>query len=119
MVYEDTQNIERDFKVALGFMRKEAPEATEAFLNLLRSIHKQGALTIKEKELISLGIALYARCEPCIVLHTKSALEAGATMKELIETCEVAISMGGSPTVSYVSVFLKALEKFSQKTSNP
>lgn len=119
MADEDPQSIERNFKITLGFMRKEAPETIEAFLNLLRSVHKQGALSVKEKELISLGIALYARCEPCIVLHTKSALEAGATMKELIETCEVAIAMGGSPTLSYTSVFLKSLEKFSQKTSNP
>jgi AhpD family alkylhydroperoxidase len=119
MTGEDPQNIERDFKTTLGFLRREAPETIEAFLNILRSTHKQGALSIKEKELISLGIALYAKCEPCIVLHTKSALEAGATMKELVETCEVAIAMGGSPTLSYTSVLLKAVEKFSQKPSTP
>jgi AhpD family alkylhydroperoxidase len=116
---EEIQNVEKDFKITLGVMRKEVPEATEAFLNLLRSVHRGGAVSIKEKELISLGISLYARCESCIILHTKSALEAGATKEELMETCGVAVMMGGSPIVSYVSTLLKAFEKFSQKTGSP
>ena len=116
MEREEVQNVEKDFKIALGMMRKEAAEVTEAFLNFLRCVRKEGTLSIKQKELISLGIALYAKCEPCIILHTKSAIDARATREELMETYEIALMMGGSPVAGYASVFLKALEKFSQRS---
>jgi len=115
---EEIYDIEKDFKMTLGVMRKESPKVMEAFLNLLRSVSQGGILSAKEKELISLGIALYARCEPCIILHTKSAIEAGATKEELIEACAVALMMGGSPTTTYMATFLKAFETFSKKPSS-
>ena len=37
-------------------------------------------------ELIALALSIAARCEWCISYHVKSALDAGATKKELMET---------------------------------
>jgi len=113
---EEVDEISKDFKVATGIMRKEDPETTEAFLTMLRSARREGTLSAKTKELCCLAIALFARCESCIVLHTKSALEAGATRQELIEICSVALMMGGSPTMPHVSVVLKTYDRLLQRS---
>lgn len=113
MKEEEIEDIVKTFKKTLGIVKKEKPEIADPFLGLLRSVHQEGALSIKEKELICLGISIYAGCKSCIVLHTRSALEAGATREELMETCGAALMMGGSSVISYVSTVLEAFKKFS------
>lgn len=112
---EKIEDVLRDFKLTVGTMKRESPETTDAFLSVLRSIHKEGALSVKEKELICLGISIYARCEPCIVLHTKSALEAGATKEELTEVCGAALMMGGGSVIAYISAVLESMKKFTSE----
>lgn len=59
------------------------------------------ALSPKQKELISLGIAITIRCEGCIACHVQAALNAGATQEEIVETIGVAVVMGGGPSIVY------------------
>jgi AhpD family alkylhydroperoxidase len=112
---EEIQGIVDDFKVTVGTMRKENPEVTIAFLDLLRSARKEGSVTAKQKELCCLSIALCIRCENCIVLHTKSAIESGATRQEILEICGLAVMMGGSQVMPYTALALKSYNKFSPK----
>lgn len=114
---EEIEGIIRDFKSTVGKIRKEKPEIADAFLGLARSVHKEGALSIKEKELICLAISIFARCKTCVVLHTRSSLEAGATTEELMETCGAALMMGGNSLISNVSDVLETIEKISQSSS--
>ena len=97
----------------MGLLRIKEPETAEALLKLIRSMHKEGALSVKEKELICLGISLCIGCETCTILHTKAALEAGATREEILETFGVAMTLRGSSAIAYVSIGVKALNKFS------
>ena len=89
-------------------------EGTQAFMQLNRTTEVDGALSAKYKQLIQLGISLYARCESCIVLHTMQAFHAGATRNEIIETCGAALAMGGSPVMFGISVVLDTIETFDQ-----
>ena len=59
-----------------------------------------GALPVKTKELIALGVAVTTQCGYCIELHTKKANEAGATQAEIAEAVLVAaaIRAGGAVT---------------------
>jgi AhpD family alkylhydroperoxidase len=41
-------------------------------------------------------VAIQAGCKDCIISQTSKALELGATVDEILETCSVAISMGGT-----------------------
>lgn len=59
---------------------------------------------------VSLAVAL--RCEGCIASHVKSAIDAGATMKELAEAVEVAIIMTGGPGTVYGGKALEAAKEF-------
>lgn len=83
-------------------MKQAAPRIGEAFGSLFRSLMGPGALTVREKELIALGIALAARCDPCICSHVEKAVLSGATRQELLELAGVVVVMQGGP--GYVSV---------------
>lgn len=99
---------------AVSTLKEKKKDTYEAFNGLLNSVHKEGALSIKVKELISLGIAIVVRCEPCIAYHVKGSLEAGATEMEIIETVATAILMGGGPALSYSGYAIKCLKEFGK-----
>lgn len=69
------------------------------FDQLLKNAIAEGALTSKIKELIALGIAISVRCDGCITFHIHDALDAEATRQEVTETIEVAIAIGGGPSL--------------------
>lgn len=83
------------------------PEHAEAFMNLLGAAYEPKELDLKQKELISVAIACYNRCEYCIVYHTYKALESGATREEIIEAAMVSVAFGGGPSIAYSVTLLK------------
>ncbi|GAA0727481.1 carboxymuconolactone decarboxylase family protein [Clostridium malenominatum] len=85
----------------------------EAFMNLLGTTYAPGNLDVKTKELISVAVAAYNRCEYCIVFHVFKALEAGATRDEIMEAAMVAVAFGGGPSMAYSVTLLKdSLDEF-------
>ena len=79
-----------------------APDGVESAYNALRDeTYQDGALSLKVKRLIALGIALRAGCTPCILHHTKLAVEAGASKKEITEAVSVAAAMSGSTALGW------------------
>ena len=72
------------------------PGLKGALDGLRDEVYKDGALSIKMKRLISLAIGLRAGCRACILSQTMSALEAGATKDEILETLSVGVSMSGT-----------------------
>ena len=76
---EEVNEFYREFKKTVGKMQKEMPDNLKAFQQLGKSAMEDGALSEKVKEYVALGMALGAQCGPCIKLHVKSALKAGAT----------------------------------------
>ena len=93
---------------------KKCPEVAKSFYALHDTIvYKTGILSIKEKELIALGIGISKQCKYCIYFHTARAMESGATEEEILEAASVAIYMGGGPAFSYLKYVLHALEEFT------
>jgi AhpD family alkylhydroperoxidase len=90
----------------MGTLAKVDSERMEAFMAFVEATEKPGALDMKTKQLITLAIALYAHCEGCIADHTRLALKAGATPKELVETAFVACFMGGGPAMAKIATVL-------------
>lgn len=87
----------------------------DAVMSLIKEAEKPGALTTKEKELISIALGIAAHCAYCIALHVKNAIEAGATRQEIIEASFVAGLMGGGPSIAYIRLVLDACEQFGAK----
>ena len=75
-----------------------------------RSLYQGKELTMKEKSLIALAIAVVKQCEYCIAVHLKEALEAGVSDEEIFEACGIAILMGGGPALGYSTFVQEALE---------
>lgn len=90
----------------------ELPELMKAFYALSQSSSAPGALDTKTKELIALAIGVADRCDGCIAFHTQSALKAGASKSEIMETLGVNVLMGGGPALMYAAHVVEAMEQF-------
>lgn len=93
-----------------GAMKARNPEIAKAFGPFFQALMKDGALSVKVKELIALGIGVAVRCEPCIYLHVEKSLQAGATPEEIMEAAGVAVMMGGGPVSTYAPAVAAALD---------
>ena len=84
----------------LRAMKELAPEPMAAFDALNAAVFKDGALSVKVKELIAVAVAVTTQCPYCIDAHVKKAKAAGATEAELTEATMVAAALraGGAVT---------------------
>lgn len=93
---------------------EKVPAVMQAFGQLHQASVAEGALSVKQKELIAVGIAVAIRCDTCIAVHVHDALKAGATPEEIAETVGVAIAMGGGPAAAFGVAAMRAVEAFQQ-----
>lgn len=91
----------------------EIPETMTPFNQLCQSTFAKGALSTKEKRLIALAIGVALRSEGCLLVHTKGALEAGATKDEIYDAVGVAILMSGGPGATYGQKVHQILQEFA------
>jgi AhpD family alkylhydroperoxidase len=89
-----------------------APDILRGFSGLFQATMKEGALSVREKELIALGIGMAVRCMPCINLHVEKCITAGATPAQILEAAGVAVMMQGGPSFTHVPEVIRALEHF-------
>lgn len=76
--------------------KKLLPDVGEAYDHLPAEVYKDGALSGKIKRLMALSAALTHGCKACILFQTQEALKIGASVDDVLETCAVAISIGGT-----------------------
>ena len=81
-------------------IRKKHAKFHEAVENLGKTLKKAGPIDRKTAELIQLAAAATIRSEGSVHSHTKRALKAGATEKEVYHTLILLTSTIGFPTVS-------------------
>jgi AhpD family alkylhydroperoxidase len=92
--------------------RKElAPDLVQGFSGLSGKVMTEGSLTLREKEMVALGIAVAVRCIPCIKLHVKASLAAGATKQDIMEAVSVSVLMAGGPAYTHIAVVTDTLEE--------
>lgn len=103
----DVKKMLNDFQEGFGGWAQTNKEDFEAFGALMGRAHTAGALDVKTKELISLAIGVYAKCDYCIVYHTAQLVELGATEEEMLEAATVAIVFGGGPAMAYTVTLLR------------
>ncbi len=110
---KDVRTMLNDFVGGLGKLGETNEAHVQAFMNLLGTNYAEGALSVKTKELISVAIGAYNRCEYCIVYHVYKAYEAGATREEIIEAAMIAVAFGGGPSMAYsVTTLMDAVNEF-------
>lgn len=105
------EEITRKRKHAHAMLQALGSKVYEAFLKMEEAAFADGALPRKTKELIAVGISVRIDCESCMQWHIEQAAKAGATARELIETVEVGIEMGGGPATVSARFALEVIER--------
>jgi AhpD family alkylhydroperoxidase len=78
-----------------------APAAWQGFVAFDKAAMADGALPVKTKELIALGVAMTTQCPYCIEIHTKRAKTAGCSEAEIAETVLVAAALRAGAAVTH------------------
>src|SRR6185436_21117579 len=92
-------------------MRELAPNAYRAWLDFDAKSFKDGALPLKTKELIALGIAHITQCPWCIDAHACRARKAGETDQEIGEVIFVSMAMAAGAAWSHGGLTLQSLDE--------
>ena len=92
----DMKNLAR-----LKKLDENAPEATKAFWAFDKAAFAEGALTVLEKQLIAVAVALTTQCPYCIEVHKKAARQAGASDAQLAEASLVAAAMRAGAAITH------------------
>ena len=77
------------------------PGVMRGLVTLDSAAIKTGKLEPKVRELIALAVAVTTRCDGCIAVHTKKAVEQGATLEEISEALGVAIALNAGAALAY------------------
>src|SRR5664280_2437879 len=83
----------RAYGTQLRDVRAGIPDVMKGFSAIAQAALRANALDTKTKELLSLGIAVATRCDPCIAFHAEAAVKQGASREEILETVGIAIYM--------------------------
>ena len=95
-----------------GSMAEMHPELLKGFQALDSASAKTKHLDAKTRELIALAVAARRDRDGCITVHTKAALDAGATREELAEALGVAIALNAGAALVYSA---RAMDAFTAK----
>jgi AhpD family alkylhydroperoxidase len=118
VVDEMTKNpreILKELTESLGTVGGIHPEYMKTFNAFSTAVFKSGAIDVKTKELISVAIGVYSRCEYCIVYHVYNAFKVGATKEEILEAGLVSGAFAGGAGVAYSVTLLKqCIDEFSK-----
>ena len=103
----------------LETMKEEVTRQDPTFLaawgELSQQAKKPGTLDVKAKELICVALSIAARCDYCIATHVHKAIDNGATRDEIMEAGFVAVSMGGGPSLAYLTQVIQACDAFGAR----
>jgi len=112
---EKTKDILADLHDTFKSIKAADPDFYAAFKKFSDEAEKEGALSVKVKELISVALGIAAHCTFCIARHVEKAVLAGATREELIEVGMVAGLMGGGPSLCYLKYLFDAIDQLGIK----
>jgi len=118
-MYKDWPHIATELSALVKQLRIGTPDTMKAFSAMAQAATAPKALDTKTKELVALGIAVAARCDPCIAFHAESARKHGATRDEVMETVGMAIYMGAGPSVMYAAQAVEAYDQYVAKAAAP
>jgi AhpD family alkylhydroperoxidase len=100
MVREYSLNFYGHIPESYELFGRYLPESMVKWIELRKSLYEEppvGALTLREKELVAIAIEIATR-KPNVEMHTRKAIDAGATIKEIAEVAGMCILLGGMMT---------------------
>jgi AhpD family alkylhydroperoxidase len=98
------------FLMSLELLAKQQPSAVTALYKYKHEVFKEGALTVKQKELIAVAISMLLKCDSCLEVHAEEARKQGATVDELRETMIVTMYLAGPSVMVWSPAIDKVLK---------
>lgn len=90
---------------------KAMPELVQPYESMPQEVYKDGDVSGKHKRLMALVGGLVSGCRGCILYQTENALQLGATVDEILESCAVAVSLGGTMGAAQVTRVVEYLRE--------
>jgi AhpD family alkylhydroperoxidase len=109
----DHSGLIQDINDSLAPFRRAQPDAMAGFGAMAKAAMTEGALSVKQKELIALAIGVTQRCSGCIGFHVKALHRLECTRAELEEMLSVCVYMGGGPALMYAAEAITAWDKMN------
>ena len=113
MHYETKKTI-LEFERLMGNIKKAVPQEYEAFIHEKEIMTKTGKIPEKTKWLLLLVSSATAKCPVCIPRAVKRCLESGWSRAEMLEACMIAVLVGGSSAMTYVTLVEKSIEELEK-----
>lgn len=92
----------------IGEISAVSPDVVQGYRTLGGASGKTALLGAKVNELIALAVAVTVRCDGCIAVHTRAAIQAGATREEIVEALGTAASVNAGAALVYSTRVLNA-----------
>jgi AhpD family alkylhydroperoxidase len=92
----------------LGILRRYAEAGFKAYSNFSAAAVKDGKLSAKFKEIIAVAVAHATQCPYCIDVHTKNALNNGATKEELAEAVMVSSTLLAGGAYAHIANMIQS-----------
>lgn len=99
----------------VGDYAKQSPDVMRGLVTMDNAAAKTGHLEPKVHELIALAVAVTTRCDGCIAVHTKKAVEHGATQAQIAEALGVAIALNAGAALTYSARVMEACQQLPGK----
>lgn len=110
------KELTHELSAKLKEFKLEIPETMQGFQQMGKAVNGDGALSAKNKELIAMAIGIAVRCQGCLAFHAQACVKHGVTRAEFEEMLQVAIYMGGGPSLMTAAEALAAYEEFGGET---
>ncbi|MDF2960003.1 MAG: gamma-carboxymuconolactone decarboxylase [Paenibacillus sp.] len=105
------------YKIGVGRLKELMPQMVDSYHQFTASCFGAGVLEEKQKQLIALGISIYANNEVCTYYHVQEALSKGATAEEILEATAVAAAVGSGHCLSQgVTRVQSSINQFTEET---
>ena len=109
---QDWNAYREDLLERVGDYAKQSPDVIRGLMTIDNAAAKTGHLEPKMHELIALAVAVTTRCDGCISVHTKKAVEAGASLEEMSEALSVAIALNAGAALTYSARVIETYQQF-------
>src|SRR5580700_9779235 len=113
----DWNDYRKQLAVGVKEVGQFSPDTIKGYIELSSAGHKKDLLGAKIRELIALAVAVTARCDGCITVHTEAALRHGATREEIAEALGVAVALNAGAALVYSTRVMDAAKDYPDAPS--
>ena len=108
----DWNEYRKQLAVGVKEIGQLSPDTIKGYIELSSAGQKKNLLGAKTRELIALAVAVTARCDGCITVHTEAAIKNGATKDEIAEALGVAAAVNAGAALVYSARVMDASKKY-------